>query len=1156
MSKKILFNNGWEFTKRALGSDKDSIIKEKIGWEKVDIPHDWAIFDTTSMYEACEGWYRKYFTFQSSDCLTDAKIHKKSERYLIRFQGIYMDSTVYMNGIKIGEWKYGYSTFEFDITDALIDGENLLLVRVVIQTPNSRWYSGSGIYQNVWLKTVPVVHFTSDGIYISTSKSDNVWDVRINCEIMGDYLDQESDTVIRTQNILKQNDFYIIRHTIYDNKGEIIASTQGNTDTQVISVKSPCLWDIDDPNLYILKSELLYHGDIIDEEFNRFGFRTIQFDSDSGFYLNKRHVKLHGVCQHHDLGALGAAVNPAAIKRQLSLLREMGANSIRTSHNMFSEEFLELADEMGFLVVNEAFDMWEKPKNLYDYARFFKDWALIDVESWIKRDRNHPCVIMWSIGNEIYDTHSGDSGQELTRLLMEHVYKHDSYHNAYVTIGSNYMPWENAQKCADIVKLVGYNYAEKYYEIHHKQYKDWVIYGSETGSVVQSRGIYHFPLEADILSDDDEQCSSLGNSITSWGARSIEKCIIDDRDTVFSAGMFIWSGFDYIGEPTPYHTKNSYFGQLDTAGFKKDSFYIYQAEWTDYKIAPMVHLFPYWDFNEGQLIDVRICSNAPKVELFYNNTSQGVYEIDHSHGQKLIGDWRLPYRMGELRAVAYDEHNRIIAQDVQRSFGNAARIILKPDKAIVKADGQDLIFVEISMEDEEGNPVPNANNRIYVKVSGCGRLIGLDNGDSTDYDSYKGTGRRLFSGKLLAIIAAKTIPGKINMEVDSTGLPTIHMDFIAKAGLVTPGVSAFEENKESIRTSEIPIRKLEIISPNGTSLQEGLSEVEVEVKIYPEEATYDDIVWRVTNASGVTSNIVKLTPHGKRAKLQAIGDGDFYVRVTANNGAKKPRLISVLEFNITGFGTAFYNPYDFITGSLYSKSIGEISSGNERGVATSRDGISIIVYDKLDFGSIGSDMITVPIFELDNKPVALEIWEGEPYEEGSELRADVTYNKQSIWNTYQEETFHLNKRMKGITKLAFLLCRKIHIKGFSFVKPEKAYEKHYATSYNSLYGDSYLLEDNCITGIGNNVTISYEQMDFGIRGMKRFVICGRCDIDNSINICFIGASGEVRQLIEFPYSLEYTERVYEMDEVIGMQTVVLLFLPGCKFDLKWFRFEI
>jgi beta-galactosidase len=391
----------------------------------------------------------------------------------------------------------------------------------------------------------------------------------------------------------------------------IIAEAEGGSETQMINLSSPEVWDIDSPVLYTLRTELISKGTVLDEAINQFGFRTIQFDPEKGFLLNDRKVKLHGVCQHHDLGALGAAVNRTALRRQLTLLKEMGVNAIRTSHNMCAVELLELADEMGILINAESFDMWERPKNKYDYARFFKDWVEKDVANWIRRDRNHPCIILWCIGNEIYDTHADEHGQETTRNLMNLVQKHDPYHNAWVTIGSNYMPWENAQGCADIVKLAGYNYAEKYYDAHHDKYPDWIIYGSETGSIVQSRGIYHFPRSEAILCDDDEQCSSLGNSITSWGARSIEKCILDDRDASFSAGMFIWSGFDYIGEPTPYHTKNSYFGQLDTAGFQKDSFYVYQSAWTDYRKAPMIHLYPYWDFNEGQRIDIRVCSNAP-----------------------------------------------------------------------------------------------------------------------------------------------------------------------------------------------------------------------------------------------------------------------------------------------------------------------------------------------------------------------------------------------------------------------------------------------------------------------------------------------------------------------------------------------------------------
>lgn len=1216
---ELLFNDGWEFTKQAIGCNIHEIEKAENTWNRVDIPHDWVIYNTAYFHESCEGWYRKHFDLSLENDEGEGTI-KSPNRYLLRFDGIYMDSSIYVNGIKVGEWKYGYSTFELDITDALQDGENEILVQVVLQVPNSRWYTGGGIYRNVWLRLVPEVYLASDGIYITTYKSEtdknsttrnikktsasseggnksheeaddssicfkekqshegspeesenSSWTVRIESDLVSSTLPVNltpEDTIVTLTKKDKENrlniqaatnntkDIYTLRHIILDEVGTIVASSQGDQLTQQLSITSPTLWDLEEPYLYTLRTELLRNGESIDERINRFGFRSINFDPNQGFFLNGRQVKLHGACQHHDLGALGAAVNRAAIKRQLKLLQEMGVNAIRTAHNMCAVELLELCDEMGLLVNSEAFDMWEKPKNQYDYARFFKEWAERDVANWVRRDRNHPCVIMWSIGNEIYDTHADEHGLELTKWLMDLVYRHDPYKNAWVTIGSNYMPWENTQKCADIVKLAGYNYGEKYYEAHHAKYKDWMIYGSETGSVVQSRGIYHFPLSTEILSDDDEQCSSLGNSITSWGARSIEKCIIDDRDASFSAGMFIWSGFDYIGEPTPYHTKNSYLGQIDTAGFPKDAYYVYQAAWTDYRKSPMVHLFPYWDFNDGQLIDVRVCSNAPKVELFFNGTSQGSFEIDHKKGRKLIGDWQLPYQRGELRALAYDENNHIIAEDIQRSFSDATQIILRPDKRSLVSDGRDLIFVEISMVDEEGNPVPNANNRVDVKVTGAGRLIGLDNGDSTDYESYKGSSRRLFSGKLLAIIAAKTFSGAILMEVSSVGIPDAQISLEAEECEVPAGVSATEENTDNSGNSELPIRKLELISSQSNKFHEGLRELEVEASVYPQAASYQDISWRVTNQSGVDSNIVRLIPDGNKAILEALGDGTFYLRATTNNGGKKPRLISALNFTITGLGTAYLNPYGFISGSSYAKSIGEISSGNERGAATSRDGESILIYDKLDFGEIGSDEITLPIFELGSQPTRIEIWEREPGTPSSTLLADVIYHKKTIWNTYQEETYSLVKRLKGISSIAFLLRSKVHIKGFSFKQPEKAYEQQSVLNYSTLYGDNYEIKENYIQGIGNNVTLTFTDMDFSTRGLKKLIICGRTDLDkNTIHVRFKGDTGEVTQLAEFPYTPEFIEREFAMESITGQQTVTFLFLPGSNFDFKWFRFE-
>lgn len=395
---------------------------------------------------------------------------------------------------------------------------------------------------------------------------------------------------------------------------------------------------------------------------------------------------------------------------------------------MPAPDVMEQADEMGFLVVSEAFDMWERPKNAFDYARFFPEWWRRDVKSWVRRDRNHPSLIMWSIGNEIYDTHAGERGQELTRLLAGEVRRHDPDGHAGVTLGSNYMPWENAQKCADIVKLAGYNYAEKYYQEHHRKHPDWVIYGSETGSVVSSRGVYHFPYSSQILADEDGQCSSLGNSSTSWGARSAESCILAEREAPFSCGQFLWTGFDYIGEPTPYHTRSSYFGQLDTAGFPKDSYYIYQAAWTDWREHPMVHVFPYWDFNRGQAVDVRVCSNAPRVELFLNGKSLGSRSMDRDSGTYPQGHWQISFEPGKLCARAYDEEGNLVAQESRSSFGEAARIVMAADRNVIRGDGRDMAFVEISVLDGQGRPVENAVNRIRVSVTGKGYLAGLDNG--------------------------------------------------------------------------------------------------------------------------------------------------------------------------------------------------------------------------------------------------------------------------------------------------------------------------------------------------------------------------------------------------------------------------------------------
>ncbi len=1119
---KELFNDGWSFRKVLPDGSRSD-------WQPVDIPHDWQIYDAFSLYENAEGWYYKEFF---CDAVEDGRI-------FLRFDGVYMDTSVWINDEKAFEWKYGYSTFEFEITSFLHNGSNNIKVRVIYMSPNSRWYSGAGIYRNVWIIRKPKACLVSDGTYIHTEPSDSgKWVLNVSSET--DIPEEYSDN------------FYTA-YSLLDRDGKEVA---GEFSAPSVKVNDVTAWDIDNPYLYTLKVKLYVNNELCDSEDIRFGFRTIDYRPDGGFFLNGKHIKLKGACMHHDLGCLGAAVNKAAIKRQLDILKSMGVNAVRTAHNMPAPELMELASEEGILIVSEAFDMWEMSKTAYDYARFFDGWYKKDVRSWIRRDCNYPCVIMWSIGNEIYDTHAGERGEELTRMLIKEVYLHDAMHNAPVTIGSNYMPWENAQKCADIVKLAGYNYAEAYYETHHEEHPDWVIYGSETGSVVQSRGIYHFPADANILSDDDMQCSSLLNSTTSWGAVSLEKCITDDRDASFSAGMFVWSGFDYIGEPTPYHTRNSYFGQIDTAGFAKDSYYIYKAEWTDYKTEPMVHLFPYWDFNEGQIIDVMVCSNAPEVELFLNGASLGAREIDHINGKELVARWKVPYQKGTIKAVAYDESGNVIAEDSHASFKDAENIIITPDKTVMKADGEDLIFVTVSADDCDGNPVENASNRINVTVSGAGRLLGLDNGDSTDADQYKGTSKRLFSGKLLIVIAARTEPGAIYLKVTSPGLNASEMTFISEKADVRTGISANEHIiPDGEANDEIPARKLEIKS-DINSFTADMKEADAYVSIYPENASYSDVVFSAADDNGVKSNIADIKQDGRKAHITALGDGTFRLRCTCANGTDHMDIISEKEYTVSGLGSRCLNPYDFISASLYAESEGNITCGNEKGVATPRDNRSILFYDNIDFGEWGSDTITIPIFELENAPLEFEIWEGAPYKEGSVKLLNAVYRKPSVWNTYQEETFVLKKPLKGVTGVGFVFTRKAHIKGFSFKRDNRAFKLNYPAVCKKIYGDTFTVNDDAVCGIGNNVTFVYDNMDFE-EGAARIVICGRTDLpNNTVHIRFRKGDESINKIIEFGYADDYTERAYEISGINGgYDEVLFVFLPGSNFDFKWFRFE-
>ena len=1057
-----LFNNNWQFK-----------MENEETWQDIQIPHDWMISDTKNLYKDGIGCYRKIFTQQKP---------KPSEKLYLRFDGVYMDSTLHVNGKEVGQWKNGYTDFHYNIAPYINEGENEILLTADYKSPNTRWYSGAGIYRDCWLIKKNPTHFKLDGIYITTKKTNNGWQLEINSEV-------------------ESPDSYEIRHTI---NGLEFNEISPNT----FMATNPKIWDTEHPHCYTLESTLLVNGQVTDTARTRFGFREIEYTTDKGFFLNGKHTPLKGVCQHHDLGALGSAVHKDALRRQLQALKAMGVNAIRTAHNPPAEVFMELVDEMGFLIMTELTDIWKRSKTKYDYARFFEEWAARDVASWVRRDRNCPSIIMWSVGNEIYDTHADfESGSATMRFLMDEVKKHHPNSDAPSTLCSNYLLWESTQKCADIIKFIGYNYADNLYQDHHNQHPDWIIYGGETASVVQSRSIYHFPLKKALLADDDLQCSDLGNSATSWGAKSAEACIINHRNAPYTLGQFIWTGTDYIGEPTPYHTKNSYFGQIDTAGFPKDAFYIYKSAWTSYKTDPFIHLFPYWDWSPGQVVDVRIASNCPKVELFLNGKSMGKQTIDHENGNTLIANYNLEYETGEIKAIAYDENDKIITETTRKSFTDATTLKL------TNTEIGELIFTEITALDATGNTVENANNRVKVTVKN-GKLLGLDNGDSTDYDQYQNNdNRRLFSGKLLAIIK----PDSKNIEITA-----------------------------EIDPSDIPIRKIELIRTNNT----------VKAKIHPQNATYKDISWRLADEAGIDSYLGRLEVHENRqeATLQPKGDGEVYIRASTKNGKDHVNLISLLPITITGYGKPFLDPYSFISGGLYNRSNVPMTNGNERGVATPRDGESHVGFADLDFGSFGSDEVTLWLFPFGNN-FPIELWQGMPGE-GKKLTT-VTYDKGSIWNTYIPVTYKLPERLKGVQTFSLVVNLKVHIKGFQFAAQSKGYEKLNFTSHDHIYGDSFTLKENSVEKIGNNVTITFNHMDF-TNTANEIEISWRTTQDTSmIKLVFTDENGiETPNMLTLTAQENYATTSIKLDTPLtGKGDINFIFLPGSNIDLEWFQFK-
>ena len=1172
---KKLFNDGWLFAEMPLGE-----LPEESDYKPVDIPHDWQIWHVDDLYRTSDGWYKKTFCAEG----TAGKI------YTLRFEGVYMDSEVYLNGDRIFEWKYGYTTF--DVPLALREGENEIKVRVRYQNINTRWYSGAGIFRDVWFRETGENYIVEDGTYV-VSRPEGDWSaeggnqcVEDSCPEAGSQCGEDGlntddcrpesssrfETVSRCKEGIRCEEDSrpesgswhmeidteicaardcVVKHTLYDAAGTAAASAETAVPagtakvTQGFDVLNPELWSPEHPYLYSLLTELFVGNEPADQRSERVGFKSCRFDSEKGFFLNGRNRKLNGVCMHHDQGALGSAFNRNAARRQLTKLKEMGVNAIRTSHNPPAPGFMDLCDEMGFLVDSEAFDMWQDRKTEFDYARFFDDWHERDVASWIRRDRNRASIIMWSIGNEIGDTNDIPRGEELTKELIRCVRIHD-YKNVHpVTIGSNHMRWQGAQNCAKHLGAVGYNYLESIYDSHHEKYPDWVIYGSETASTIQSRGIYHFPAAVSATTYDDSQCSSLMNCCTGWGAPNVEHNITEDRNRPYSLGQFIWTGWDYIGEPTPYHTKNSFFGHIDTAGFPKDSFYAYKAEWNK-TAEPFVHLLPSWDWNEGQLIDIFAYSNCDAVEVFINGRSLGRATYNHIDGHTLSGRWQAAYEAGELKAVGYNAAGEPVCTDIRRTPGDAARLSVQTDRGTVTANGTDLVYLEITAVDSDGNACDNARNRVNVSVSGPLRLMGMDNGDSTDYEEYKTNSRRLFGGRLVVILGTTFEAGEGVVTVSSPGFPdeTVRISVInadtpertanapekdvcasekqfcisektsggsevntctADGTYDTPesnvcaakeaacaaegksctaeGISCLQKVECGCRREDISVRKIGL-SVSEKRLTPECPQATAKIRLYPANAAPapDDIGFKAVTMTGVETNLLKIEPTADGALLMPLGDGVYRFRAFCRNGGKYEEVLSEIEMENAGFGPAAVNPYEGVVLASLAANADELNSDMGGGVLLRRT--KRVLFRNVDFKKAGSDEITIGIYTYNENVIPVEL-----YADG-EMVDTLHFQAKNEWNVYKYNTFTLPRTLKGVHDLEFVFKEELRFLGFRFAAPRRLGTLIHALDNDAVYGDSFAEGKEMLEKIGNNVSVCFEGVDFE-NGARRVEITGR-----------------------------------------------------------------
>lgn len=779
-----ILKDGWKFKLGDAEEMADVDLDDSI-WETVRVPHDWAIKgpfnrdndtslitivqngkkkvithtgNTGGLPHIGKGWYRFQFTLPSDI---------KMKRVRVEFDGVMSHSKVFCNGKYVDGWPYGYSSFAFDITDFVHPCKNLLAVSVDNKPRASRWYPGAGIYRYVRLVILSQVHIGHWGTFITTpsiNRQQAQVDIKTTVENhSGRKLKVELETEVISPDGKKV--------AYAKGRKEVIKSTVFQ---QKLYVHSPILWSVDSPTLYTARSVVKVNGRPMDIYITPFGIRSIRFDSEKGFFLNGESIRFKGVCMHHDLGSLGTALNLTALKRQLSMLKDMGCNAIRTSHNPPAPELLNLADQMGFLVIDEAFDEWRIPKCENGYHILFDQWAEKDLRAMIKRDRNHPSVIMWSIGNEIPEQTDAKNGRKLAKFLHNICHSEDP---TRPTTSAFNVP-ESAIKngLSEIVDVPGWNYQPHEYCLYHLRLPHKAMYGSETGSCISSRGEYYFPVEEERhIRRDTLQVNSYDLSSPSWAsAPDVEFRGVDENP--FIMGEFVWTGFDYLGEPTPYYeewpSRSSYFGIIDLCGIPKDRFYLYQSRWADKKT---LHLLPHWTWpgREGEVTPVHCYSSWDTVELFVNGVSQGTRS---KNPKNLLERYRLVwngviYKPGELKAVAYNASGKPVKETVVRTAKKPSGIQLTVDKKKMKSDGDDMIFILVSVIDKDGTLCPRADNLIRFKIEGPAEIAGVDNGNPTSIEPFHADYRKTFNGKCMVYLRSiKETKGTVTITAESEGL--------------------------------------------------------------------------------------------------------------------------------------------------------------------------------------------------------------------------------------------------------------------------------------------------------------------------------------------------------------------------------------------------